>query len=53
MYVTVCLEFSTKEELEQYKLDNKHKGWKFKELNKNPNCYTLLVEKKYEEDNEK
>ena len=47
--ITVWLRFDTKDELEEYKRDNSHKNWKFKESYKSDDTYTLVVEKPYGE----
>lgn len=46
-WVTVVLDFDSKEELEKYKLDNYDKGWHFGDESINEGFYTLEVHRKY------
>ena len=46
-WTTVWLDFDTMEELEQYKVDNQYKKWLFKEIHKNDDNYTLVVQRPY------
>ena len=46
-WTTVWLDFDTKEELEQYKVDNQYKKWIIKDLDENDDNYTLVVQRPY------